>query len=179
MSETYNLFEGMDLLPYTIISHLFTNSDAEIIWKLLKYTTADAAAQANLTSAEKRALVYNGEEDSTPFSVFRDCYMDDGTSDQKTFLRVYTFSAVPENRTVGFINICFEVYTHPKISHLQNNKTRTDMIIQALLKVFNGSTVGGAGAFFFDADRSPTNMIKTLAYRTYQGKALIMGLNMV
>jgi len=178
MGEGYNLFATLENLPYNIIEHLFTNSDAEIIWKLLKYTTADAWTKDNLTTSEKAALVYNGEDISDSYCVFRDSYADDGTSEQKTFLRVYVHSAIPENRTTGLVNICFEVYSHPKINHLDNYKQRVDMIIQALLKIFQEANIGGSGFFFFDADRSYQNMIKPITSKTYKGKILIMGVNM-
>lgn len=169
----------MQDLPYNVISHLFTNTDAEIIWKLLKYPTRDAWGEADLTHDQKAALVYSGQDISTDYCVFTDSYTDDGTSEQKTFLRIYVHGIHPENRTTGYINICFEVYAHPKISHLDNNKQRVDMIMQALLKIFQDADIGGAGHFFFDSERSPQNLMKGIASKTYKGKALIMSVNMM
>jgi hypothetical protein len=179
MSEAYNVYQGLDSIPYKVIEHLFLNQEADIIWKLLKYNSSDAWSKPTLTPSEKAGLVYNGEEISTPYCVFRDSFSDDGTSEQKTFLRIYTHTIIPESRTTGIVNLCFEVYTHTKINHLSNYKQRVDMIIQALLKVFQDSEIGGAGSFYFNADRSYLNSIKIIASKFYQGKSLIMGVNMV
>lgn len=176
-SIAYNKYTILTDLPYNVVTHLFTNDKAEIIWKLLKYNDSDAWMKPDLTQDEKAALVYNGELNDAGYCIFRDQSSDDGQDTQKTFLRIFVNGVIPSGRTVGIANISFEVLSHSKITHLSNYQQRVDVIIKTLLDIFNGEYIGGLGQFFFNADKSSADMIKTISKKYYKGKELIMSLN--
>ena len=75
---TYNMLPN---LSYNIISELVTNTKANIIWKLLKYNTADAWNQADLTQEEKSSLIYNGGLNPEKYNVFMDFMLDSSVTD--------------------------------------------------------------------------------------------------
>ena len=55
-SIAYNKYTILTDLPYNVVTHLFTNDKAEIIWKLLKYNDSDAWMKPDLTQDEKSRL---------------------------------------------------------------------------------------------------------------------------
>lgn len=173
----YASYKDMPNFSYAIMESLFQNSEAEMIWKLLKYNDADAWKKNNLTLEEKRKLVYNGVGNQNEYSIYLDFMMDDSVEDEKSFLRIYPGMIYPANRTVGICDINFEVFSHSKINHLSNYKTRVDMIIQLLLQVLNGYDIGGLGVLYFDADRGSNNKVQIIGTKPYKGKLLIMSTN--
>ena len=177
-TEEYATYENMTNISYKIIEHLMTNPDAEIIWKLLKYNNADAYSRPNLTLEEKAALIYNGQAKQSDYNVFFDYMMDDAEDDMKTLLRIYPADVYPLNRVTGLCVVNIEVFTHSKLNHLSNYTTRVDVIIQTLLKVLNGSDIGGVGVLFFDHQSSRYDRIQTIGQKPFKGKLLKMSVNM-
>lgn len=178
MNTAYNLYPMMPEIPYKIMEHLITDPKAEPIWKILKYATPDALNQPNLTHEEKAALIYKGEDNILAFNLFLGSFVHDGTAVEKTFLKIFVHSIIPENRTVGIVNVGFEILTHPKIYQLDNYQARIDVIIQTLLNVLQDSDVCGLGNFFFDQSRMYSHLMKTIEDKGFSGKILIMGVNM-
>ena len=177
IKSSYATYEMMNNLSYRIIEYLMQSSDAEIIWKLLKYNEADAYLKPNLTLEVKAKLIYNGESDMTNFNVFFDFMMDDAESEMKTLLRIYPADVYPETRVTGTCLVNLEVYSHSKINHLSNYTTRVDTIIQALMKVLNGVDVNGVGVLFFDQQGSRYTRIQTTGQKPYKGKLLRMAVH--
>ena len=178
IKSSYATYEMMNNLSYRIIEYLMQSSDAEIIWKLLKYNEADAYLKPNLSLEEKAKLIYNGESDMTNFNVFFDFMMDDAETEMNTILRVYPAEIYPINRVTGLCTINFEVFTHSKINHLSNYTTRVDVIMQTLIDILNGADIGGIGVLFFDNQASRYDKIQTIGQKPYKGKLLKMSVNM-
>lgn len=174
----YATYNAMKDVSYKIVEHLIMNPKAEIIWKLLKYSDADAYSRPNLTLEEKRALIYNGQAIQSDYHVFFDYMMDDAEDDMDTILRVYPADIYPLNRTTGLCTINLEVFAHAKINHLSNYRTRVDTIIQTLIEVLNGVDIGGVGVMFFDNQSSRYDKVQTIGQKPYKGKVLSMTVNM-
>ncbi len=172
--EDYNRYENFPKLAYNIIKKLFTSKDAEIIWKLLDYKSADDWNKSNLTLKEKQNLIFKGTGNELDYRVFLDFGLEDGQDEEACFLRIYPGAIFPESRVTGVVGVNFEVFCHSKINHLSNYQTRIDTIIQALIDTLNGEFVGGVGRLFFDSDGSSFDSVKTMAQKPYKGKILIM-----
>ena len=99
--EAYAKYSILPDLAYNIIEYLISSSEAEIIWKLLKYDDVNAWNKPNLTLDEKRALIYPGGEHSENYRVFLDFVMDDAVDKEATYLRIYPAQVYPQNRTIG------------------------------------------------------------------------------
>lgn len=152
--EAYNDFRQFSKLSYNCIKYMMNEN--ELIWKLLKYTDPDAWNKADLTQEEKGALIYAGQQDTSEYNVFMDGKQPDVLVDEVSLLRIMPHYAVGVNRTVGYIEVSMEVFSHYKINHMSNYQTRVDTIAEELLATFNGSDIGGLGFMNFDkmADES-------------------------
>lgn len=172
----YSTYEGYDEYPYRCISYLIENN--EIIWRLLKYNSPDAwdiSKYPNLTHAEKAELIYTGVGEMIDFNVFSDVGQPDSFTKQTTILRISNYTLVPDNRTTGTATMIFEVYSHYHLNQLTNRRTRGDMILQQLIKTFNGKDVGtGLGKLFFDKAAVPSNTIQASGQLPFRGKWMLM-----
>lgn len=171
-ANSYAQYGSLDSLPYNCISHLMNND--ELIWKLLFYNTADAWDKSNLTQSEKASLIYNGSDDTSAFRVFMDMGQPDAVWGEQTQIRLSTYSIFPDNRTVGTISMFFECYAHYKVNHLSNYKTRTDMITQRFLQVFNGVNIAGIGRMHFDILGNPNDRREPSGQTPFKGMYIIM-----
>jgi hypothetical protein len=147
-STAYNQYKGLPLLPYACISHLLDVN--ETIFKLLYYSTPDAWNKTDLSSAIKRGLIYKGGEQMENYNIFVDSGQSDAWTTQRTVLCIYPISIESQNRSVGTISMCFEVYSHFLINQLSNYTTRIDTIIQQVIEEFNGYNLGELGRLEFD-----------------------------
>lgn len=177
MAEPYASYDFFPEISYNIVKNLLNNSDAEIIWKLLKYNTKEDWDATNLTKSEKRALIYDGDEDASGFAVFFDSGMDEAISEQKIYLRIYPYYATPENDYHGIVDVAFEMICHYSINTLSNYTTRVDSIIAALIKCLNGVDIGGIGKMYFNSGRARLNKIQSFNQVPFKGKILLMGVN--
>jgi len=152
--DAYNNFRSFSKLSYNCIKLLMNGS--ELTWKLLKYTDPDAWSKPDLTQEEKAALIYAGQQDTAEFNVFMDGKQPDVLVNETSLIRIMPHYAVGLNRTIGYIEVSMEVFSHYKINHLSNYQTRIDTITEELLAIFNGVEVGGLGLLTFDkmADQS-------------------------
>lgn len=175
--QQYATYEHYPDFSYNIITHLISSPDAEIIWKLLKYNTDNAFAMPNLTTDEKRALIYVGGENQTAFKVFIDPGMEEAVTTVMTLLRIYPMVILPEDYTKGIASINFEVFSHFQTNTMKNRRTKIDTIVQALIKSLNGKDVKGVGNLFFNAGRSRYDKIVAIGTSPYKGKCLTMSTN--
>ena len=174
VQKPYAKYELLPKLSYNIVANLIDNSNAEIIWKLLKYQTKDDWNVDDLTKAEKRTLIYDGSPDGSEFAIFFDSGMDEVLSAQKCYLRIYPYSVNPEDPYKGIIDVAFEIICHNNVNTLSNYTTRVDSIIASLLTSLNGVNVGGVGVLFFDAGKSRGNKVQNFNQIPYKAKVLIM-----
>ena len=178
VKSAYATYGVMPHISYKIIEHLINNPNAEIIWKLLKYTDADAWKKPNLTKEEKTKMIYDGKTSQDNCNVFLDYFMDEATNQEKSFLRIYPSYIFPKNRTSGICCVNMEVYIHSQINHLSNYTTRLDTIIQKLIEILNGVDINGVGVLYFDYDATTYCRVSTTGEKPYKGKHLTMGVNL-
>ena len=170
--EGYNKYKGVDEFPYKCVETLMDNN--EMIWKLLKYPAPDAWNQPNLTHLEKAAMIYNGDEDATPFHIFMDTGIPDVWTHETSIIKASLLDLYPDNRTYGTIAILFEIYSHYKINHLTNYRTRIDMITQQILETMNGAILGGIGRFHFDRAGYQSDRAYPGGQTPFKGRYIIM-----
>ena len=169
--DAYNDFGQFSKLSYACIKELLTKN--ELVWKLLKYTSSDAWNKPDLTQEEKAALIYAGQADSSKFNVFMDGKQPDVLVEETTLLRIMPNFAVGLNRTVGYIEVIFEIYSHYKINHLSNYQTRVDTICEEILALFNGIDVGGVGLMSFDQMADQSSRLFQAGQIPFGGKHII------
>lgn len=175
----YAKYEEWDENPLRCLNYLVENN--ETIWRLLKYNTPDAwnvNICSNLTREEKSALVYkgDGQYNLENYSVFLDIGQDQSITLQKSFLRMTNYSLVPDTRTWGTATIIFEIYSHYEINQMSNQRTRVDMIIQELIKTYNGKkdVFKGMGKFYFDKMGTAANRVEVSGQIPFRGKWMLM-----
>jgi hypothetical protein len=171
--EGYATYDDFDALGYNCVKFLIDNN--ENIWKLLKYLSPDAWEKPNLTRQEKASLIYAGQENIFDYRVFMDLGQPDVITQEACIIRISPYSIFPENRSIGTISIMFEVYSHYKINHLSNYKTRVDTIMKEFLKTFNGVNVGGIGLLNFDRLANQSARLENGGQLPFRGKWLLMG----
>jgi len=170
---SYAQYEEFDNFSYNCIKYLMDND--EVVWKLLKYQTADAWDKPNLTPTEKRAMIYQGQDDTSLYKVFLDQGAPDVLTREDCIIRISPHSIFPENRVVGTISMIFEVYSNYHVNTLTNYKTRVDMITKRFIQVFNGANeIGGIGRLFFDKMGSESNRLEWGGQSPWKGRWIIM-----
>lgn len=176
-SLSYNQYQGLEDIPYNIIGHMLTNN--ENIFKMLKYDDLyPLSKHANLTTSEKRSLIYRGETDSTFAKIFLQGSTDDAFTSQSSQFRVYVDNIYPEDQIKGLITVIFEVLSHNKLNTIENGyKTRVLCMVNEVIKTFNGSIVNSVGELFFNAQASRRmNYVKQNLYngKNYFGYTICM-----
>lgn len=171
--EAYNDFKMFSELSYNCIKIMLDN---ELIWKLLKYTDPDAWNKPNLTQEEKAALIYAGQQDTSQYNVFMDGKQPDVLMNEVTLIRIMPHYAIGINRTLGIIEVSMEVFSHYKINHLSNYKTRIDIIAQELLGTFNGVDVGGIGLMSFDRVADQSSRLFQAGQIPFGGKQMVFSM---
>lgn len=170
-ATAYNDFSEFDELPYNCIKHMVANN--ETIWKLLKYTDPDAWNKPSLTQEEKAALIYAGQPDTSKYNVFMDRKQPDVLMGEISLVRISTNFAAGLGRTLGYIEISMEVFSHYKINHMSNYKTRIDTITKELLGLFNGKDMGGLGLLTFDKTADQSARLFEAGQIPFGGKQII------
>jgi len=171
----YNKFSLLSQMSYNICSYLMDND--EFIWRLLKYTTADAwnsSVRADLSKAEKGALIWNGEGNQIDHRVFFDVGQDQSWTTAATMLRISPAEVVPTNHIYGNSAIAFEVYSHYSLSTMTNYATRNVSIIQRLIEVLNGADIEGVGRLYFNARASSRCRVGVIGSIPYKGMSMVM-----
>lgn len=172
-AEAYNDFRQFSKLSYNCLKFLMMNN--ELVWKLLKYSEPDAWKRPNMSQEEKASLIYAGQQDSSMFRVFMDGKQPDVLVKEVSLLKVMPHHAVGLNRTIGFIEMSFEVFSHYKINHLSNYQTRIDTICEELFATFNGANVGGLGLMSFDKLADQSSRLFQAGQIPFGGKQIIFG----
>jgi len=171
-ADSYNKYDQLPLLSYNCISYMLDNN--ELIWKLLKFNTADAWDQDDLTRVEKSALIYAGQSNQNDFRVFMDVGADDAVKEEMCILRITPIELSPTNHIIGKVTMGFECYCHYGINHLSNYSTRLNTIAQQIIEVFNGKEVGGLGKLYFDARASSRCKMRTIGTIPWKGVGITM-----
>lgn len=176
--EGYATYEGFADYSYKCIDYLIdATTGNDVIWRLLYYNSSDAwntSICANLTHAQKAALIYNSQPDSTAFRVFMDSGNPDVWTKEICQLRIYPLKVFAQTRTHGVVLMAFEFFCHYKINQLSNYQTRVDRGIQELLGTFNGINIGGIGRLHFNGAETTEDKVLSVGQLPFKGKCIYM-----
>jgi hypothetical protein len=172
--EAYNDFRIFSKLSYNCVKYMMTHN--ELIWKLLKYTDADAWNKPNLTQEEKAQLIYAGQADSSKYNVFMDLKQPDVMVNEIALVRIAPYHAIGLNRTIGLLEVSMEIFSHYKINHMSNYQTRIDTIAEELLSTFNGADVGGIGLLSFNETLDNSSRLFEAGQIPFAGKQIIFSM---
>lgn len=114
----YNRFQNLDGIEPKIVYHLVYSKTkyADIIWKLLKYSSVDALSKPSLSTEERWNLVNKNNGDPTNKRVFFAPFIDDAWSEQCSSIYIYVEQVLPINHISSTIGVTIETVTHSKIS---------------------------------------------------------------
>ena len=162
----YNSFKGISRVPYIIVTeYLFYNED---IWKLLYYVTdengdpiARPLERPNLTSKQKRALIYDGKNDINDFRVFfSNTPLSEETTGQVQQIRIFRDRILPKDVFMSNATWTIELPCHNAISTIIVDDiivNRTDLLQEEIFETLNGREISGIGTLMFSYD-SPQRM---------------------
>jgi hypothetical protein len=169
----YNEYNQIQNMSYNIISHLVLNNDN--LWKILKYQNSNALNQPNLTQLEKSNLIYESQEDSTPYRCFQNIFMDDLFQERQSQIRIYLAGIKPTNYVYGCLDFGIEILSHNKICALDGYLDRNVVMLNEIIKTLNGKSIQGLGVLSFDYGKSTNNRANIVTFNKYfQGYRLLM-----
>lgn len=160
-SMNYNSFKDMSTVPNTIVTeYLFNNED---IWKLIYYTLDENGnpivkplEMPNLTSKQKRALIYQGVDDVNKFRVFFTMFpQNEEINDQIQQVRIYRARILPSNAFRSSIAWKIDLPCHFGVQTIIVDnivRNRSDVLQEKILETLNGVEVGGVGTLQFNYD---------------------------
>ena len=165
-SMNFNTFKNISKVPYTIVmDYLFYN---ENIWKLLYYITDEDGnpisrplERPNLTSKQKRSLIYNGIDDVNKYRVFlSNVPLSEETTGQVQQIRIFRDRVLPKDAFISNATWTIELPCHNAISTIIVDNiivNRVDLLQEEILETLNGKEIGGIGTLMFSYD-SPQRM---------------------
>ena len=176
--QSANRFSNLDGVEAKVITHLINSTShyAEDIWRLLKYADETALSKPSLTEAEKKALVFvgnNGDPDATKKArVFLAPFVDDAWKEQGSSLYVYVSEIYPLDRMNSEVVVNFDIVVHSQTSVVWGNgdpdlnpyanpndsdkegnlvvsvKNRATALLKDVLAEFNGIYLDGVGYMY-------------------------------
>lgn len=159
--HNYNSFKNISQVPYRIVTeYLFYNED---IWKLLYYITdrdgnpiAKPLEQPNLTSKQKRELIYDGVGEANNFRVFFTSFpLVEETSGQVQQIRIFRDRILPRDAYLSNVTWSIELPCHNDISTIIVDNmvvNRVDLLQEKIFETLNGREIGGIGTLMFAYD---------------------------
>lgn len=182
-----NTFNTMPFIPYNIIEYLATDTQAENLWKALKYPTYECLEEDNLTLDEKMELICMNQSNQEDYSIFLNMLVENMIPDEKPILKIYKIETGFESMTSGKFSVGsyrFDILYGGKISVIKYQQTpcnRGDFIEMELLKSLNGANIKGAAGLMEFNNQLTNNCGSGLTLgnsTTYTGTALIMGVRL-
>lgn len=178
IKSSYNKFTQYPIFSYNCISYLINDENSETLWKLLYYDDANAwksdADHPDLTEAQKRSLVYGGENNPNDYRVFLDMGMDSAITGEICLLRVSPLEIIPSQQSIGYVTMSFEVFCHSNINTLSNYQNRIDAATQYIISALNGQYIDGVGRLYFNINASRQCRSVLVGQLPYRGRRTIM-----
>lgn len=185
----YATYKSMPAIPYKIVEYLITNESPECqaLWKLIKYTDLYALEHENLTTSERRALLWLGKDKEQDYNIFLKPLIGDSMEQvSQTQIRIYRTSATPNSRFDA--TFCYEIdmVTNAKSAYVLNSDDipveRTDYIESLLLNILNGCDLGIGSSFLEfnrNMSRSCTSQLNISNSKDIYGRCTIWALRYV
>ena len=152
MQAINNKFLSMPYIPFKIVMALLENDN---FCKLIYYNTIDARDQPNLTIAQKRALIWDGQDDMENYHIFLTNVQPNEETNNRTILKLYRYVTDPINRNIATVAYAFDILFGSKIPLVRYNGitcNRGDVIEMEIMKTLNGEDVAGVGYLQYDND---------------------------
>lgn len=155
----YNSLSALPKSLYKIMEYLALSSDAEDLWKMLKYNGYDALSHKNLSFKEKMKLVW-APKTHTPqdgYSVFFTNLIEDAVCESKCVLKLYDYMVQPTELYKSVVVYAFDFLYGGQMSLVEYEGVpvnRGDLFLNIILSVLNGANIGGVGNLSFSDDLS-------------------------
>ena len=152
LTAVNNKFSSMPYIPFKIVMALLENDN---FCKLIYYNTYDALDQPNLTMTQKKALIWEGQDNMHDYNIFLTNVQPNEETDSKTIMKVYKYVNDPINRSVATVAYEFDILFGSKIPLVRYNGitcNRGDLIEMEIMKTLNGEDVAGVGYLQFNSE---------------------------
>lgn len=152
MNAINNKFLSMPFIPFKIVMALLDNDN---FCKLIYYNTIDALDRPNLTVAQKRAMIWDGQDDMEHYNIFLTNVQPNEETENRTVVKVYRYVTDPINRNIATVAYAFDILFGSKIPLVRYNGitcNRGDVIEMEIMRTLNGEDVAGVGYLQYDND---------------------------
>lgn len=152
MNAINNKFLSMPFIPFKIVMALLDNDN---FCKLIYYNTIDALDRPNLTVAQKRAMIWDGQDDMEHYNIFLTNVQPNEETENRTVMKVYRYVTDPINRNIATVAYAFDILFGSKIPLVRYNGitcNRGDVIEMEIMRTLNGEDVAGVGYLQYDND---------------------------
>ena len=177
----FNKFTSLPYIPFRIIMALLENDD---FCKLMYYNTADALSKPNLTIAQKRKLIWDGQDDMDNYNIFMTNVQPKEETINRTILKVYRYNSEPYTQVGAIVTYRFDLLYGSKIPLVKYNGitcNRGDVIEMEIMKTLNGTDVAGVG--FLQYNRELTSLCQSQVgignNYTFTGLSIVMGTTLI
>lgn len=181
MKPLYNKFSSMPYIPFKIIMALLENDN---FCKLLYYNTMDALDKPNLTISQKRALVWDGQDDMDNYHIFMTNVQPNEEISNRTIVKIYRYNTEPIHRVNAVVAYAFDILFGSKIPLVKYNGitcNRGDVIEAEIMKTLNGEDVAGVG--FLQYNSELTGLCRSRVgignNYTFTGVSIVMATNIM
>lgn len=186
-SITLNNFMELPLLPYKVFEYLAQSKseEAEMLWKLLKYSTADCLSMPNLTYEEKVSMIWSGQTNEEDFALFNKPLVTNslGSAEEMNQIRMFRYGTIPNSKIEATVLFELDIYTNDKTACVFYNDIlceKTDLEESLLLSLLNGVDLGiGYNFLRFDREnvRSSQSMANISNSKSFFGRTLMLSLS--
>jgi len=152
MNAINNKFLSMPFIPFKIVMALLENDN---FCKLIYYNTIDALDRPDLTIAQKRAMIWDGQDDMEHYNIFLTNVQPNEETENRTVMKVYRYVTDPINRNIATVAYAFDILFGSKIPLVRYNGitcNRGDVIEMEIMRTLNGEDVAGVGYLQYDND---------------------------
>jgi len=139
-----------ELIKLDGIQKLLSNIGNKIIenktlMRCLQYDSADALSLPEVTMSQIKNLVGKGTDPNNEQKIFKMPFYDNVVSDPRTEIRFFIPIFEPNNIYLTSVDICFQIVIHNAKWDLDENYIKPLVMVNEILKDFNGQDLGGIG----------------------------------
>ena len=181
MKAQFNQFTSLPYIPFRIIMALLENDD---FCKVIYYNTMDALSKPNLTTEQKRQLIWDGQDDMDNYNIFMTNVQPNEETINRTIVKIYRYDSDPYNQVGAHVMYRFDVLYGSKIPLVKYHGitcNRGDVIEALIMQTLNGRDVAGAG--FLQYNRELSSLCRSQVgignNYTFTGLSIIMGTTLI
>ncbi len=123
---------------------------SQTILKCIAYDNKNALSQPDVSINEKVDLIGGGSDPQEQQRIFKVPFNDNIIEDARTELRFFFPVFRPNNQYLSDVVVTFQLIIHNSLWELSNNSIRAFILIEELLKNFNGYDVDSVGELYLD-----------------------------